>query len=61
MKLKATITVEWPVADLAHYQAETLQGAADLTKKQWDDGEIDPMDIVSWGEAELVKVEPING
>jgi len=54
MQLRATITVVWEVEDLDHYKASSLKEAAEFTQRDLDDGEIDPLDIISWGDSKTV-------
>ncbi len=58
MKLKAIIVVEWEVTDLQHYSANTIQEAAELTQKQWDDCEIAVEDLTAFGTIVSVEVKP---
>ena len=60
MKLRAVITAEWEVDDLEHYQATTLQEAAERQQKAYEEGEIGALDFLSWGEFVKVKIEPVE-
>lgn len=58
-KLRATLVVEWEVEDLYHYNAKTMEQAAAMTQKQFDDGDASLEDVASWGNFISVKIEVI--
>ena len=60
MKLRATITVEWTVHNLEHYDARTLEEAAINQQATYNQGDCDSMDILGWGEKVTVEISPVR-
>jgi len=59
-KLRLTVVTEWEVEDLEHYEAKTMQEAADLTRKQLDQGDVGFDEAVNWGDITSFKVEVVK-
>lgn len=60
MKLRYTFTLEFPVTDLAAYEADTLQEAAEKEMLWLRNGVNDPVDILTNAESFSVNVEAVE-
>ena len=58
MKLKATITAEWEVKELSHYDALTIEEAAMNQQKWLDEGIVEIFDLFDTANSVVITAVP---